>query len=104
MNISKSALQNPSALANHLQKRIALLHQLEQGLRGHSFDWGNSAGAVWRKQLKDEFGIELVTETGAAKAGHRIKKRAQPVGRMYFKAPISKYADLYVLNVQTEPK
>lgn len=45
-------------------------------------------------------GCTLVTKSGAEKRGYRIRRGAKPVGSMYFGSPISRFADVYVLECQ----
>jgi hypothetical protein len=44
-------------------------------------------------------GYTIVTKTRAKRMGYRLKRGARPLGYGYFKAPISRDAELYVLEV-----
>lgn len=77
------------------------VYEFEQGLIGNPFTWGTSE---WRSKevILAGLGFILVSESKLKRGGHRLKKNATPVGKAYFGAPIRKYANLYVLGLQTE--
>lgn len=77
------------------------IHELEQGLIGNPFTWGNSEYRS-KEGILARCGFAVVTMTKLKRGGHRLKKNVKPVGKAYFGSPIRKYADLYVLDVQTE--
>lgn len=90
------------------RRRIQRLHELLgtvlKGLDGQPFTWGNGQRMAWTPILR-EAGVNLVTKTQIEKRGLRLKRGAKPVGWAYFGAPIQRYADLYVLEVQcVKPK
>lgn len=90
------------------KKRIERIHELTgivlDGLNGNTFSWGDGQRTSWVPILR-EIGITLITKTQIQKRGLVLKRGAKPVGTAYFGAPIKRYADLYVLEVQcTKPK
>lgn len=88
----------------HILRLHELLGIVLKGLDGHPFTWGNGQRLAWTPLLK-EAGVTLVTKTQIEKRGMKLKRGAKPVGCAYFGAPIQRYADLYVLEVQcVKPK
>jgi hypothetical protein len=83
----------------YIQKAIT---ELELGLIGaKGFIWGETEGRSkmgWLSRL----GFVLVSKSKLEKGGHELKKGAKPVGTTYYGAPIKRYTDLYLLNVQTK--
>lgn len=51
-------------------------------------------------QVAADMRLTLVTESRAKKAGYVLKRGQNPVGTVYFGAPISKRAAVYVLECQ----
>jgi hypothetical protein len=96
--------KTPSALADYLERRTSLLTAIIEGIRGKPFEWGESERKIKMHQLEKEFGIKLVSENAIKRAGHVLKPRATPVGRVYYGAPIQKLVDVYVLGVHTRKK
>lgn len=96
--------KTPSALADYLERRASLLSAIIEGIRGNPFEWGDSERKIKMHLLEEEFGIMLASETAIKRAGHVLKPRAKPIGRVYYGAPIQKYVDVYVLGVHTKPK
>jgi hypothetical protein len=97
-------MRTPSALAGYLERRATLASTIAAGLRANlpAFSWGQGeAGA--KGCLLADFGIRLVTVSGAKKFGHEIKPGLKPIGSRYFGAPIQQQCDLYVFGVQTRP-
>ena len=86
-------------------ERLELIRQtvreVEAGLLGTPFTWGNSEYQS-KEFILASLGYVLVTITKLRRGGHRLKQNARPVGKAYFNAPIKKYAPLYVLGEQTE--
>ena len=91
--------KTPSALARHLESRVAVLQAIIDGLRGKPFSWG-SGEALSRKHILGEIGITLVTFTVLQKKGYKLNRGAKPVGTIYFDAPIQKRHPVYVLECQ----
>lgn len=96
--------KTPSALADYLERRTLLLTAIIEGIRGNPFEWGESERKIKIHQLENEFGIKLVSANAIKRAGHVLKSRANPIGKVYYGAPIQKYVDVYVLGVHTKPK
>lgn len=90
----------PSQLRKQLEARHRLLGDLIQGLQDGSIYWGGARQTYTR--LAKKLGVTIVTETGAKKLGRRLKPRAKPIGRGYFRAPLSLAADLYILECHTD--
>lgn len=96
--------KTPSALADYLERRTLLLTTIIEGIRGTPFEWGDSERKIKMHLLEEEFGIQLVSETAIKRAGHVLKSRAKPIGRVYYGAPIHKLVDVYILGVHTRKK
>lgn len=77
------------------------ISDLLDGLNGKSFTWGDSEYRS-KEGILASLGFALVTKTKLTRGGHELKQGVSPVGKAYFGAPIRKYADLYVLGVQTK--
>lgn len=92
----------PSALRKRIELRVAVLIELGRALEGASLRWGQME-ASYKRSIAAELGIELVTKTAAEKRGHVLKRGAEPLGSIYFGAPISRHAPVYVLGVHTKP-
>lgn len=87
-----------------IERLYELISTVLAGLEGNRFAWGNGQRLAWVPLLR-EAGITLVTKTQIEKRDLVLKRNAKPVGSAYFGAPIKRYADLYVLEVQTtKPK
>ena len=91
------SLRRMETLSNALTKIIMRLHFLEEPLK-----WGDEERRR-TCELLTAAGVHLVTPTGIEKAAHRLKRGARPVVRAYFGAPLQRYADLFVLGIQTVP-
>lgn len=91
--------KTPSAFIAQLERRINVANEIIAGLRGSPFTWGGGETTAKHHILK-ELGITLVTKTRAKKLGYELNKQAKPVGACYFSRPISKHADVYVLECQ----
>jgi hypothetical protein len=79
------------------------LNEVIRGLGGKPFKWNGSERAR-RRRLLEAADVRVMTRTGIAKAGHRLKRGAKPIGQVYFGAPLSRYAEVFLLDVQTTPK
>lgn len=75
---------------------------IERGLRTddqyRTFHWKGSENHL--VQVAEQMGFTLVTESRAKKVGYVLKKGQKPVGVVYYEAPISKDAAVYVLECQ----
>lgn len=89
-----------SMTRKQLKRLAALLDAVCEGLDGKPFRWGGGQRQAWAPML-ERAGVELVTRTQIEKRGHRLRRGAQRVGRVYFDAPISREADVFVFGVQT---
>lgn len=86
-----------------LKSRAEALSELNRAVQdGATLRWGDGVRAQKLRLLRD-LGVELVTKTSATKHGHVIKQRQTPVANAYYGAPLQRYADLYVLGLQTRP-
>lgn len=65
---------------------------------GKMFFWKGSENHLI--DIAADMGLTLITESRAKKAGFVLKKGQQPVGSVYFGAPISREAEVYVLECQ----
>lgn len=89
----------PSEIITRLYIYRDVAGQIQNGLSGYPFSWAGTEGE-YNVQWAEDMGIHLVTETWLKKHGYRLKRGAQPVGRRYFHAPISKMHPVYVLECQ----
>ncbi|KAA0679550.1 MULTISPECIES: hypothetical protein [Alphaproteobacteria] len=89
---------SPSALTARFNVRRQILDTLDEGLDGDRFVWSDGERSNYIAILH-QFGIQLVTATEAKRRGHRVT--GCPVGEAYFKAPASRYANVYIFGVQT---
>jgi hypothetical protein len=92
-------LETPSQTKKDLERFIAVATAIKDGLDGTPFSW-RGVDAQYNLPVARAMQITLITKSRAAKLGFALKRNAQPVGKMYFSAPISKYADVYVLQCQ----
>jgi hypothetical protein len=92
--------KKPSEIKNNLTTWQYVANAIIDGLNGEPFSWNGGEFASYRPKA-EAMGITLVTKTRIDKMGRRLKRGAKPVGKGYFSAPISRRADLYVMECQT---
>lgn len=85
----------------YLERVRSALSDMESGLNGQPFTWGSSE-AQSKTRILETLGYSLVTRTKLESGGFQLKKNAQPVGKRYYNSPISKYRELFVLELQCE--
>lgn len=90
---------SPSEIKDKLASWSHVANQIINGLSGKPFSWCGGEFDAYKPKAQ-QMGITLVTKTQVEKLGYRLKKNAEPVGTGYFKAPISRSANLYVLECQ----
>ena len=77
------------------------INELMLGLSGEKpFSWGDAerkSKTAWLSRL----GFVLVSKSKLERGGHELKRGMKPVGCAYYKAPLSRHADLYLLGIQT---
>ncbi len=56
------------------------------------------------RPVLESLGFTLVSRTYIEKHGWELKRNQNPVGQVYYTAPISRMVDVYVLEVQARPK
>lgn len=77
----------------------AVAAEIERGLSGgKSFHWKGSENHLI--QIAADMGLTIITQSRAEKAGFVLKRNQRPVGTIYFGAPISRIANVYVLECQ----
>lgn len=89
----------PNEVITRLERHILVASQLKAGLRGKPFQW---------RQVDDQhgtpvvraMGLTLATKTALKRRGYRPRRGAQPVGEVYYGAPISDYGQVYVMECQ----
>lgn len=91
----------PQVGRHRLVRFIEVARAILDGLQGNPFRWDDGTAGAWRP-IAAQMGFTLVTQTRINKLARRLKRRAKPVGELYFPSPISSYADVYVLEFQTE--
>lgn len=79
---------------------IEAVRELLDGLNGKPFRWGDSERRS-KEYILVCLGFAVVSKSKLEEGGHRLKRGVKPVGQAYFGAPLRKWADLYVLDVQT---
>ena len=94
-------MSTPSSAILRIDSAVRYLKAVRDGLAGNPFNW-RAVDAQHARPILQAFGIELVTITGARRMNHLLKRGAQPVGKIYFTAPISSHHDVYVVGVQTK--
>lgn len=73
--------------------------QIKQALSGgQPFHWMASENHYI--QVAADMGLTIITQRRAEKAGYTLKRKQKPVGTIYFGAPISRIASVYVLECQ----
>lgn len=90
---------SPSEIRRRLESWSYVAAAIADGLGGEPFNWTGGELEAYRKKAA-EMGCTLVTKSKLERDGYRLKCGAQPVGRGYFYAPISRSANLYVLECQ----
>ena len=82
-----------------LKRYAAVAAQLKAGLEGTPFSW---RGCDMRPYMlaASVMGLTIISLTQAEKRGYTLRRGQKPVGRGYWDAPISRYSDLYVLEIQ----
>lgn len=89
----------PSEIKKQLRSWAYVAKAIFDGLDGKPFHWGGGEFNAYCPKA-EAMGITLVTKSQVKKLGYRLKQGAMPVGTGYFLAPISRTADLYVLECQ----
>ena len=89
-------------LIGKLRLRKAAIEDVIAGLDGQRFSWGNTQWNNYKATLQAA-GVTLLTRSRLKKKGLRLKRGAQPVGQIYFPAPIARYAEVYVAECQAVP-
>lgn len=82
-----------------LQRTWSTSHDLWRGLNGTPFTWYSNDRRA-RLPLLTAIGLTLATRTQIRRMGLELKPRARPVGTVYFNAPISRLADVYIVECQ----
>lgn len=93
---------SPSKIKGRLGSWRYVAQAIIDGLDGKPFSWTGGEMEAYRPKAK-AMGITLVTKTQAQKLGYELKRGVKPVGNGYFLAPISRSAELYVLECQAKP-
>ena len=89
----------PSAVLRRIESLRHVAMQIANGLEGQPFQWGAGQREAWTPLAK-QLGLTLVTRSHADRLGYAIKRGAKPVGSAYFRAPLKRTAQLYVLECQ----
>ena len=95
--------ETPSRVIDKLDRYREIAAQVQRGLRGKPFAWGDAE----RRSYVDNaaaMGITLLSLSALERRGYQLKRGAQPVGSAYYGSPLSRYANLYVLECQCIPK
>lgn len=94
---------SPSEIKGRLGSWRYVAQAIIDGLDGKPFAWCGGEFEAYRPKAK-EMGVTLVTKTQIKRLGRELKRGVTPVGSGYFRAPISRSADLYILECQTKPQ
>lgn len=89
----------PSVVLSRIESLRHVATQIYDGLSGHPFQWGDGQRTAWTP-IAQQLGLTLVTRSHADRLGYAIKRNAKPVGSAYFRAPLKRTAQLYVLECQ----
>lgn len=89
----------PSAVLRRIESLRHVATQIYDGLSGHPFQWGAGQREAW-VPIAQQLGLTLVTRSHADRLGYAIKRGAKPVGSAYFRTPLKRTAQLYVLECQ----
>ena len=88
------------------KKLIGRLHRFEEvaralqnGLLGDPFNWPEWARKLY-VPVAGELGCTLLTITALHRQGYELKPKALPVGKVYYGAPLKRYAPVYIAEVQ----
>ena len=87
-------------LIGRLAKVERVAQDLRNGLLGDAFTWPEWARKLY-VPVAAELGCVLLTATALRRAGHRLKPRALPVGKVYFGAPLQRNAPVYIAGIHT---
>lgn len=98
---NKPQMTKKRALAA-LRRAAETIAQLEAGLNGQPFNW-RGVDAQHREPIVRELGFTLVSKSYAKTLGYELIPGAAPVGVKYFGAPISRFAEVYILECQCRP-
>lgn len=93
---------SPSVVLRRLDSYAGVLVDVRRGLKGNPFTWGDGERRNYVPKAAN-FGCTLVTETQAKKRGFRLKPTSSPIGSAYFGAPLSRWANLFVLECHCVP-
>lgn len=89
----------PSKIKHKLETWQYVAQAIINGLNGKPFSWTGGEFDAYRIKAQ-AMGCTLVTKSKIERDGYRLRRGAKPVGNGYFKAPISRSADLYILECQ----
>lgn len=90
---------HPADVLDRLARWADVCHQLGAGLRGRPFHW-RAVDAQHRLPIVAALGLTLVSRSHAERLGYRLRKGVSPVGVRYYTAPISREADVFILECQ----
>lgn len=89
----------PAQTIGRLRRFDQIAAELVVGLEGQPFSW-RAVDYQHARPVLQAMGITLVSKGRARRLGFELKRGAQPVGKKYYTAPISKMIDVYVLECQ----
>lgn len=87
-----------SALVKVIGSYIDDLQSVVTGLKGENWQWSEHKRKKVAATLA-KFKLSLVTRNGASKQGFAARDDAPPIAAGYYPAPIGRYCDLFILEI-----
>lgn len=90
--------KSTTKIQDHLDKFGQLAHELDMALDGNPLvEWGDSEG-YYKTQRAKQMGLTITTQAAAERRGYRLKRNAKPIGTRYFRSPIKRDINIYILE------
>lgn len=83
-----------------LERQARVLDGIRGGLIGAPFGWPEHKRKAWIPAAA-HMGWTLLSRTALTKRGYVLKRGAKPVGVAYWGAPLSRWVELYLVELQT---
>lgn len=100
--LKKRPLESRAVIKARAARYADVARAVMGGLKGKPFAWrGCDNHLIF---IAEGMGLTLISEGRAREIGLVLKRGQEPVGNVYYEAPISKYVDVYVLECQFNRK
>lgn len=97
--LKATPLESRAVVRARTERFANVAYQIHRALKeGKPFHWKGSESHL--VDVAASMGLTIITRSRAEKAGYTLKRGQKPVGTIYFGAPISKTAAVYVLECQ----